>query len=166
MTKAKHPVRKIAPWLVILDVHYLWKVIFPIELLHQKSTSWFNLCNTCVDANVPFDVDDKIVGIIHDSQNNGLNIDDNIFQSRQYFLSIWANVSKFHCQKRPKWLYKIHLVMTKSLKSLGTIFIASHKLIHDHELGELKTILLEVLTWKSCLTHLNIYTKVFLTKYL
>jgi len=36
------------------------------------------LCNTCVDANAPLDLVDKIVGIICDGQNNGLNIDSNI----------------------------------------------------------------------------------------
>jgi len=36
------------------------------------------LCNTCVDANVPLDLVDNIVGIIRDGQNNGLKIDSNI----------------------------------------------------------------------------------------
>jgi len=44
------------------------------------------LCNTCVDANVPLDLVDNIVGIIHDGQNNGLKIDSNIVRSREYFL--------------------------------------------------------------------------------
>ena len=37
-----------------------------------------NLYNTCVDANVPLDLVDKIVAIIRDAQNNGLKIDSNI----------------------------------------------------------------------------------------
>jgi len=45
-----------------------------------------NLCNTCVDANVPLDLVDKIVHIICDAQNNGLNIDSDIVRSREYFL--------------------------------------------------------------------------------
>ena len=45
-----------------------------------------NLCNTCVDANVPLDLVDKIVSIFRDAQSNGLNIDSNIIRSREYFL--------------------------------------------------------------------------------
>jgi len=45
-----------------------------------------NLCNTCVDANVPLDLVDKIAAIIQDAQNNGLNIDSNIVRSREFFL--------------------------------------------------------------------------------
>jgi len=44
------------------------------------------LCNTCVDANVPLDLVDKIVSIFCDAQSNGFNIDSNIIRSREYFL--------------------------------------------------------------------------------
>jgi len=40
-----------------------------------------NLCNTCVDANVPVDLVDKVVSIIRDAQNNGLNIESKIVRS-------------------------------------------------------------------------------------
>ena len=45
-----------------------------------------NLCNTCVDANVLLDLVDKIVAIIWDAKNSGLNIDSNIVLSREFFL--------------------------------------------------------------------------------
>jgi len=69
---------KIAPWLVST---------LPLEgdLFHQAYTPEehfvIQLCNTCVEANVPLDLVDKIVGIIHDGQNNDLNIDSNIVWS-------------------------------------------------------------------------------------
>ena len=60
------------------------------DLFHQAFTPeehfMINLCNTCVDANVPLDLVDKIIHIIHDAQNNGLNIDSDIVRSREYFL--------------------------------------------------------------------------------
>jgi len=51
-----------------------------------KEHFMIDLCNTCIDANVPLDLVDKIVSIIHDAQSNGLNIDSNIIRSREYFL--------------------------------------------------------------------------------
>jgi len=63
-----------------------------------------NLCNTCVDANVPLDLVDKIVHIIHDAQHNGLNIDSDIVQSREYFLK--------HLSKR----FKVPLPETVEVK--------------------------------------------------
>jgi len=45
-----------------------------------------NLCNVCDEANAPLDLVDKVVAVIHDAQNNGLNMESNIICSREYFL--------------------------------------------------------------------------------
>jgi len=40
-----------------------------------------NLCNICDEANAPLDLVDKIVGVIRDTQSNGLNMQSNIICS-------------------------------------------------------------------------------------
>ncbi len=45
-----------------------------------------NLCYICDEANVPVDHVDKIVGVICDAQNNGLNLESNVICSQNYFL--------------------------------------------------------------------------------
>jgi len=44
-----------------------------------------NLCNVCEEASVPLDLVDKIVDVIHDAQNNGLNMESNIVCLREHF---------------------------------------------------------------------------------
>jgi len=68
--------------------------IVPIEsdLFTQAFTPeehfMINLCNVCEEANAPLDLVDKIVDVIHDAQNNGLNMESNIVHSREHFLNI------------------------------------------------------------------------------
>jgi len=45
-----------------------------------------NLCNICNEANAPLDLVDKVVAVIHDAHNNGLNMESNVVRSREYFL--------------------------------------------------------------------------------
>jgi len=67
-------------------------MISPIdnEKFHRPFTPeehfMINLCNTCVEANAPLDLVDKIVAVMRDAQFNGLNFDSNVVRSREYFL--------------------------------------------------------------------------------
>jgi len=45
-----------------------------------------NLCNVCEESNAPLDLVDNVVAVIHDAQNNGLNMESNVVCSREYFL--------------------------------------------------------------------------------
>jgi len=45
-----------------------------------------NLCNVCEEANATLDLEDKVVALIYDAQNNGLNMESNIFHLSAYFL--------------------------------------------------------------------------------
>ena len=45
-----------------------------------------NLFNVCEEANAPLDLVNKIVDVIRDAQNNGLNMESNIVHSREHFL--------------------------------------------------------------------------------
>jgi len=66
--------------------------VLPIEgnLFNQAFTPeehfMINLCNVCEEANAPLDLVDKIVDVIRDAQNNGLNMESNIVHSRDHFL--------------------------------------------------------------------------------
>jgi len=75
---------------IISDVSSIRTLPLEGDFFHRAFTPeehfMINLCNTCVDANVPLDLVDKIVAIIRDAQNNGLNIDSNIVRSREFFL--------------------------------------------------------------------------------
>jgi len=70
-----------------LDVHTGAIQVVPIEgdTFHRNFTLeehfMINLCNICDEANTPLDLVDEIVGVIHDAQSNGLNMESNIFCS-------------------------------------------------------------------------------------
>ena len=64
--------------------------LLPIEggIFHWAFTEghfMINLCNVCEEANAPLNLVDKVVAVIHDTQNNGLNMESNIEHSREYF---------------------------------------------------------------------------------
>jgi len=44
-----------------------------------------NLCHICDEANAPFDLVDKIVGVVRDAQCVGLNMQSNVIHSQEYF---------------------------------------------------------------------------------
>ncbi len=68
--------------------------VLPIEsnMFHHAFTPeehfMINLCNVCDEANTPLDLVDKVVAVIRDTQNNGLNFESNIVCSREYFYNI------------------------------------------------------------------------------
>jgi len=94
------------------------------------------LCNTCVDANVPLDLLDKIVGIIHDGQNNGLNIDSNIVISREYFLKHLNTCFKVPLPETVKVVIEEdtfgHDQIIKVIRP--NFLLQAMDLIHDHEI--------------------------------
>jgi len=66
--------------------------VFPIEsnIFNQAFTPevhfMIKLCNVCEEANAPLDLVDKTVDVIHDTQNNALNMESNIVHLREHFL--------------------------------------------------------------------------------
>jgi len=58
--------------------------VLPIEgnVFNQAFTPeehfMINLCNVSEESNAPLDLGDKVVYVIHDVQNNGLNLASNV----------------------------------------------------------------------------------------
>jgi len=115
------------------------------------------LCNTCVDANVPLDLVDNIVGIIHDGQNNGLKIDSNIVRSREYFLKHLNKCFKVPLPETVKGAIEDTFGEDQTIKVIRHDFLYYKPLITymTRKYGVTKAILLELLVWKSHLTHSN-----------
>jgi len=44
-----------------------------------------NLSNVCEESNAPLDLVEKVVDVIHNAQNNGLNMESNVVCSRDFF---------------------------------------------------------------------------------
>jgi len=93
------------------------------------------LCNTCVGANVPLDLVDKIVHIIRDAQNNGLNIDSDIVRSREYFLKHLSQRFKVPPPETVTMKIEDSSGNNQSIEVIQHNFLTqAMDLIHDHEI--------------------------------
>jgi len=94
-----------------------------------------NLCHVCDRANAPLNLVDKIVTVIRDAQSNGLDMNSNIIQSREYFLK---HLNKRFVVPEPE---SVNIAIEdisgneQIIQVIRQIFLLqAMDLIHDHEL--------------------------------